>query len=76
MGESVPAPEQRVTTSVAALSTVGFSQYIAASSNVSGSQKAWQSLEQSLVQGNLTAAQSAFTIYSQLNPRRRLRVAA
>ena len=45
---------------VAALSTAGFSQYIAASSNVTGSQKAWQSLEQSLAQGNLTAAQSAF----------------
>jgi len=54
--------------SVAALSTAGFSQYIAASSNVSGSQQAWQSLEQSLAQGNLTAAQSAFNAYSQLNP--------
>lgn len=53
---------------VAALSTAGFSQYIAASSNVSGSQKVWQSLEQSLAQGNLTAAQSAFNAYSQLNP--------
>ncbi len=53
---------------VAALSTAGFSQYIAASSNVSGSQKAWQSLEQSLAQGNLSAAQSAFNTYSQLNP--------
>jgi len=53
---------------VAALSTAGFSQYIAASSNVTGSQKAWQSLEQSLAQGNLTAAQSSFNTYSQLNP--------
>jgi cellulose 1,4-beta-cellobiosidase len=53
---------------VAALSTAGFSQYIASSSNVSGSQKAWQSLEQSLAQGNLTAAQSAFNAYIQLNP--------
>jgi hypothetical protein len=53
---------------VAALSTAGFSQYIAASSNVSGSQQAWQSLQQSLAQGNLTAAQSAFNAYSQLNP--------
>ena len=53
---------------VAALSTAGFSQYIAASSNVSASQQAWQSLEQSLAQGNLTAAESAFKIYSQLNP--------
>lgn len=57
-----------VTMTVAALSTAGFSQYIAASSNVSGSQKAWQSLQQSLAQGNLTAAQSAFNTYSQLNP--------
>jgi hypothetical protein len=53
---------------VAALSTAGFSQYIAASSDVSGSQKAWQSLEQSLAQGNLSAAQNAFNAYIQLNP--------
>ena len=53
---------------VAALSTAGFSQYIAASSNVSASQQTWQSLEQSLAQGNLSAAQSAFNAYSQLNP--------
>jgi hypothetical protein len=54
--------------SVAALSTAGFSQYIAASSNVSASQQAWQTLQQSLAQGNLSAAQSAFAAYSQLNP--------
>ncbi|MGA3162207.1 MAG: hypothetical protein ABSC77_13420 [Terracidiphilus sp.] len=53
---------------VAALSTAGFSQYIAASSNVAGSQQAWQALQQSLAQGNLTAAASAFKTYSQLNP--------
>jgi len=53
---------------VAALSTAGFSQYIAASSNVSASQQAWQSLGQSLAQGNLSAAESAFKAYSQLNP--------
>jgi hypothetical protein len=53
---------------VAALSTAGFSQFIASSSNVAGSQQAWQSLEQSLAQGNLTAAASAFKAYSQLNP--------
>ncbi|MGD0903280.1 MAG: hypothetical protein ABR924_10110 [Terracidiphilus sp.] len=52
---------------VAALSTAGFSQYIAASSNLSASQQAWQSLEQSLALGNLTAAQSAFNTYNQLN---------
>jgi hypothetical protein len=53
---------------VAALSIAGFSQYIAASSSVSGSQQAWQSLQQSLAQGNLSAAASAFKAYSQLNP--------
>jgi hypothetical protein len=53
--------------SVAALSTPGFSQYIAASSNVSASQKAFQSLQQNLASGNLTAAQSAFNTYQQLN---------
>jgi hypothetical protein len=52
---------------VAALSTAGLSQYIAASSNVSASQQAWQSLEQNLASGNLKAAQSAFKTYSQLN---------
>jgi hypothetical protein len=53
--------------SVAALSTAGFSQYVAASSNVSASQQAFQSLQQSLASGNLTAAQSAFNTYQQLN---------
>ena len=53
--------------SVAALSTAGFTQYIAASSNVSDSQQAFQSIQQSLDSGNLTAAQSAFNTYSQLN---------
>jgi len=53
--------------SVAALSTAGFSQYIASSSNVGPSQQAWQSLQQSLAQGNLAQAQSAFNTYNQLN---------
>jgi len=53
---------------VAALSTAGFSQHISASSNVSASQQAWQTLGQSLAQGNLMAAQSAFAAYSKLNP--------
>ena len=52
---------------IAALSTAGFSQYVAASSNVSASQQAWQSLEQSLASGNLSAAQTAFNTYNQLN---------
>jgi hypothetical protein len=53
--------------SVAALSTAGFSQYIAASSNVSASDQAWESLAQSLASGNLTAAQTAFNSYQQIN---------
>lgn len=53
--------------SVAALSTAGFSQYIAASSDVSASDQAWQSLQQSVTSGNLTSAQSAFNTYQQLN---------
>jgi hypothetical protein len=52
---------------IAALSTAGFSQYVASSSNVSTSQRAWQSLQQSLASGNRTAAQSAFNTYQQLN---------
>jgi ribosomal protein S20 len=52
---------------IAALSTAGFSQYVASSSNVSASQQAWQSLEKSLASGNLAAAQTAFNTYSQLN---------
>jgi hypothetical protein len=52
---------------IAALSTASLSQYISASSNVGKSQAAWQSLEQSLATGNLTAAQSAFNTYQQLN---------
>jgi len=53
--------------SIAALSTAGFSQYISASSNVSASQQAMQTLQQSLASGNLAAAQSAFNTYQQLN---------
>jgi hypothetical protein len=56
--------------SVAALSTAGFTQYIAATSNVSASQQAFQSLQQSLASGNLAAAQSAFNTYNQLNQSR------
>jgi hypothetical protein len=53
--------------SVAALSTAGFTQYISASSNVSASEQAFQSLQQSLASGDLSAAQSAFNTYNQLN---------
>lgn len=52
---------------IAALSTAGFSQYIALTSNVGASQQAWQSLQQNLAAGNLSAAQSAFNTYQQLN---------
>ena len=53
--------------SVAAYSTAGFSQFISASSNVSASQQALQSLQQSLASGNLSDAQSAFNTYQQVN---------
>jgi hypothetical protein len=52
---------------IAALSTAGFSQYLALTSNVGASQQAWQSLQQSLAAGNLTTAQTAFNTYQQLN---------
>jgi hypothetical protein len=53
--------------SVAALSTAGFTQYIDASSNLSASQQALQTLGQSLGAGNLSGAQSAFNTYQQIN---------
>ena len=52
---------------IAALSTAGFSQYVALSSNVGASQQAWQSLQQSLAAGNLVAAQTSFKTYQQLS---------
>src|ERR1019366_3798934 len=52
---------------VAALSTGGFTQYIAASSDVTASQQAWQSLQQNLSSGNLTAAKASFNTYEQWN---------
>ncbi len=52
---------------VAALSTAGFSQYVALTSNVGASEKAWQSLAQSLANSNLAAAQTAFDTYQQLS---------
>ena len=51
---------------VAALSTAGFSQYIAASSNLSQSQQVFQLLGSSIATGNLSAAQAAFNTYQQL----------
>ena len=52
---------------VAALSTAGLSQYVALSSNVGASEKAWQSLAQSLANSNLVAAQTAFDTYQKLS---------
>jgi hypothetical protein len=66
-GSAFPASGQGVMMAIAALSTAGFSQYVASTSNVTKSQQAWQSLQQSLASGNLTAAQSAFNTYQQLN---------
>jgi len=51
---------------VPALSIAGLSQYVALTSNASASQKAWQSLAQSLANSNLVAAQAAFDTYQQL----------
>ena len=52
---------------VAALSTAGISQYVLNSSSVVKSQQAFQALQQSLASGNLSAAQTAFKTYQQLN---------
>lgn len=53
--------------SIAALSSAGFSQYVADSSNINASQQALQALQESLAQGNLTAAQAALNTYQSLN---------
>ncbi len=53
---------------VSALSTAGFSQYITATSDLAASQHSWQSLQNSLAAGNLSAAQSAFKTYNRVNP--------
>jgi len=53
--------------SIAALSSAGFSQYVADSSNVTATQQALTALEQSLAEGNLTAAQAALNTYQTLN---------
>jgi cell wall integrity and stress response component len=53
--------------SIAALSTAGFDQFISASSQLSASQQAFQTLQQSLSSGNLSAAQAAFNTYNHLN---------
>jgi len=52
---------------VAALSSAGLSQYLNASSNLTASEQAWQSVQQSLATGNLSGAQSAFNTYQQIN---------
>jgi hypothetical protein len=52
---------------IGALSAGGLSQYVLDSSNLSQTQQAFQTLQQSLAAGNLPAAQTAFTEYQQLN---------
>jgi hypothetical protein len=52
---------------VPALSTASFSNYVAASSNLTASQRALQSLQQSLASGDLGSAQTAFNAYQSLN---------
>lgn len=52
--------------SIAALSNAGFTQFVAASSNVAASQQALQALQQSLASGNLSVAQTAFNTYQAL----------
>jgi hypothetical protein len=51
---------------IGALSAGGLSQYVLASSNLTQTQQAWQTLQQSLAAGNLSAAQTAFSNYQQL----------
>jgi len=53
--------------SIAALSSASFSQYVADSSNITATQQALQALQQSLAEGNLTAAQAALNSYQTLN---------
>jgi hypothetical protein len=53
--------------SIAALSSASFSQYVADSSNITATQQALQALQQSLAEGNLTAAQAALSTYQTLN---------
>jgi hypothetical protein len=51
---------------IGALTAGGLSQYVLASSNLTQTQQAWQTLQQSLAAGNLSAAQTAFSNYQQL----------
>jgi hypothetical protein len=52
---------------IGALSVGGLSQYVLDSSDLTQTQQAWQTLQQSLTSGNLPAAQTAFSTYQQLN---------
>jgi hypothetical protein len=51
---------------IGALTAGGLSQYVLDSSNLTQTQQAWQTLQQSLAAGNLSAAQTAFNSYQQL----------
>lgn len=52
---------------VSAITTGSLSQAVLSSSSLSTSQQAWQKLQQSLASGNLSAAQSAFNTYQQID---------
>jgi hypothetical protein len=52
--------------SIGALSASGLSQYVLDSSNLTQTQQTWQTLQQSLSTGNISAAQKAFNSYQQL----------
>jgi hypothetical protein len=51
---------------IGALTAGGLSQYVLDSSNLTQTQQAWQTVQQSLAAGNLSAAQTAFSSYQQL----------
>lgn len=53
--------------SVSALSSAGFARYISASSDISASQQAFNSLQQNLASGNISGALSAFNSYQKIN---------
>jgi hypothetical protein len=53
--------------SIGAISAGSLAQYVSASSDLTQSQQTFQTLQQSLASGNLSAAQAAFNSYQLLN---------
>ena len=53
--------------SIGGISASSLSQYVSASSDLTQSQQTWQNLQQSLAAGNVSAAQTAFKSYQQLD---------